>query len=1188
MPPSVGLHRQLMKWLGILALVLGIVGVAGFAYARFVLWPQVESRLNSDAAWMREFAPALSPLGLRLEVVGVRAEWESWLSPQISIRQASLMDASGDEVLSALGTRARFGPRSLLSVWLGLPVFSRLDMDEVHVRVVRSREGLTRVAGFPLKPDAPADPRLFEGLSHQGPFSLSQLRVSWVDESERGQRHEGVLSLSQMSLRLRGDHLSAQAKDLDLSALSPALARATSGLDIPTLSGRIRSMQLDWDGDVREMTEMSASSRLRRSTLDAEFEDLGLERPARSGPSGSSAFAVQGLSGRLRVAADKGRLQIEEGPARLSAPSFLVAGPVAFDRVKVVLDWSVKDWTESASGLPRALDVHLQSIELDNHDLSLRARGSQGFQDGQAGTAQIRGTLERLLPERAFAYVPSTVGPDARAWIRRAFSAARPASGEFSLDGRLQDFPFRDPKSGQFQASLRLPETTLLFAPEWPVFERAAIDLRFEGPRLFVSSRQASLAGSRLARVEGEIADLEADQPMLSLTGRFDSPLAVLIQTVNQSPVKGMLSNLTEGARASGHGQLDLGLLVDLSDPDRSRVNGQLEVKAASVRLDGGIPELSGLGGQLAFNEEGLRSLALSGQALGGPIRLEHVPHAGKTRLRASGEVQGPGLEAWLRSDVGVPVRGALVGSSPYLFELEADRTGIRAEAKSSLKGLAIRLPFPARKLAQDDWALSLSLRQSAMGAASRRQQWALQTKDNRLTALIEQQLSASGRQMRGSLGVGVLAREPRSEGLAVQVVASSLSLERWLDAIDRQLSQGSVVRGNDTRSGPGLSLVEVSTPVMRVGSQKLTALNARATPQAGSWSIELNSSEAAGQMTWRANPQAARGPSESKGTLVARLSRLWLTRPSEEARAEAPTESEGEGDNAVTALSEARRWPSIDLIAEDFRRGPSQFGQLTIDAAPSSSESGWLVRQLMVVSPSARLEASGRWAAKRGGGTAADSPSETSLKVNLKVLSGGGLLEQLSHPGLIKDAPGAVRGELAWDGSPADFRVASLRGQLSLDLEGGRFLKADPGLAKLIGVVNLQSLPSRISLDFRDIFSDGFVFQRVRGDVRFERGRASTQNLRIVGVQASVFIEGDAYLSKETQDIRVLVLPELNAGLASLGYALINPAIGLGSFLAQYVLRDPLRQILAYEYRVTGPWDAPSVTEVARREVKP
>jgi uncharacterized protein YhdP len=66
-----------------------------------------------------------------------------------------------------------------------------------------------------------------------------------------------------------------------------------------------------------------------------------------------------------------------------------------------------------------------------------------------------------------------------------------------------------------------------------------------------------------------------------------------------------------------------------------------------------------------------------------------------------------------------------------------------------------------------------------------------------------------------------------------------------------------------------------------------------------------------------------------------------------------------------------------------------------------------------------------------------------------------------------------------------------------------------------------------------------------------------------------------------------VLVLPELNAGLASLGYALINPAIGLGSFLAQFVLRDPLRQILAYEYEMTGPWDDPVVRELPRSEQK-
>ena len=33
----------------------------------------------------------------------------------------------------------------------------------------------------------------------------------------------------------------------------------------------------------------------------------------------------------------------------------------------------------------------------------------------------------------------------------------------------------------------------------------------------------------------------------------------------------------------------------------------------------------------------------------------------------------------------------------------------------------------------------------------------------------------------------------------------------------------------------------------------------------------------------------------------------------------------------------------------------------------------------------------------------------------------------------------------------------------------------------------------------------------------------------------------------------------------------LVNPAIGLGSFLAQYIMRDPLRKILAFEYKISG-----------------
>jgi uncharacterized protein YhdP len=277
--------------------------------------------------------------------------------------------------------------------------------------------------------------------------------------------------------------------------------------------------------------------------------------------------------------------------------------------------------------------------------------------------------------------------------------------------------------------------------------------------------------------------------------------------------------------------------------------------------------------------------------------------------------------------------------------------------------------------------------------------------------------------------------------------------------------------------------------------------------------------------------------------------------------------------------LQEAARWPSLDLVAEDFRRGKTALGRLVIDAAPRPLENSWVIARVGLENPEAELVGSGRWAAKPSAG------SETRLDLTLRLIKGEGLLARMGYPNLVRETSGLIRGELAWDGAPTDFRIPALRGQLSLDLESGRFMKADPGIAKLISVLNLQSLPRRMTLDFRDIFSEGFSFERVRGDVQLNQGIAETKNLRIVGVQASVFIEGSASLLAETQNVRVLVLPELNAGLASLGYALVNPAVGLGSFLAQFVLRDPLRQILAYEYALTGPWDDPVVKAVPRSE---
>ena len=71
--------------------------------------------------------------------------------------------------------------------------------------------------------------------------------------------------------------------------------------------------------------------------------------------------------------------------------------------------------------------------------------------------------------------------------------------------------------------------------------------------------------------------------------------------------------------------------------------------------------------------------------------------------------------------------------------------------------------------------------------------------------------------------------------------------------------------------------------------------------------------------------------------------------------------------------------------------------------------------------------------------------------------------------------------------------------------------------------------------------------------------------------------LAGDANLVKETQNLRVKVLPSLSTG-AALGAAIVNPLLGGAVFLGSKVLKDPIDQIFSYEYRVSGTWSDPHV----------
>jgi uncharacterized protein YhdP len=239
---------------------------------------------------------------------------------------------------------------------------------------------------------------------------------------------------------------------------------------------------------------------------------------------------------------------------------------------------------------------------------------------------------------------------------------------------------------------------------------------------------------------------------------------------------------------------------------------------------------------------------------------------------------------------------------------------------------------------------------------------------------------------------------------------------------------------------------------------------------------------------------------------------------------------------------------------------------------------------------PEASLTATGNWTAINaqavppGGARAAGERRRTVMNFRLDIGDSGELLSRFGMRGVIRGGKGRLEGQVAWAGSPLALDYPSMSGQFNVNVESGQFLKADPGLAKLLGVLSLQSLPRRLTLDFRDVFSEGFAFDFIRGDVRIDQGIALTNNLQMKGVNAAVLMDGRADIGKETQDLKVVIVPEINAGTASLVATAINPAVGLGTFLAQLFLRRPLMQAATQEFHIDGTWTDPKITRVEHR----
>ncbi len=135
--------------------------------------------------------------------------------------------------------------------------------------------------------------------------------------------------------------------------------------------------------------------------------------------------------------------------------------------------------------------------------------------------------------------------------------------------------------------------------------------------------------------------------------------------------------------------------------------------------------------------------------------------------------------------------------------------------------------------------------------------------------------------------------------------------------------------------------------------------------------------------------------------------------------------------------------------------------------------------------------------------------------------------------------------------------------GSISINIDKGVILEAQPGaMGRLFGLLSLQSLPSRLTLDFSDIFEDGFAFDSIDGLAELENSNIHSDNFEIKGPAADIFIEVMLTSKTKHKDLIVTITPNVTDTM-SIRSTCRWANCWSSSFCISKLLNDPLMRCL-------------------------
>ncbi|MGM0631230.1 MAG: YhdP family protein [Pseudomonadota bacterium] len=995
--------------------------------------------------------------------------------------------------------------------------------------------------------------KLFEGL-----LKLRDNRITWLDA---GSDELKWLQLPEGEVVLR-----PEAGGWLINSLPMTVNTSVGQLDVPRvawqqLSG-IHDISID-DMDIGEAVGLfpllpldfntgglmalglngKASFRYRLHPVSGQQWSLKSRNLSAGGNDNWPSF--NGLDLAVNSTANHGYWRIDGRNVRLAGNSLSPTQAWDIDTLNLSGSWLLQ---------PGQWKVRLEQMELAKDDFLLTGSG-QLSGDGTA-TPQVDALLSTQQPfsvSTARTLLPSVMGRGVKDYLTNALVAGEAKGLEVLWRGPANGFP-GESQTGVFNARVDFNTLTYQFQPNWLPVEDAPIKLDFYNKALLMSADAGHINNVQVAQVDAQIPNLTDAGKGLQVQAKVSGKAESLLPVFEQSPLDSVTETLLQlNPRGEVQGAFELDIPFNNSREVAVTVNAPL--KGLAITVDALQQDFDITAGQLKVNNSRVSTDDLRVNWYGMPIDTQ-----------VSGELNGEEYQLdittaldWqsepLFEQLPYPqwkpfFYGAVNGEADLTLRLSEKNVGVELDSQFDLTGLETSLPEPLQKDFGEGWQLAVRLNGDS--------------EQLRLRANIDDRLSWDGRWQPGSdgwqqamLDLGDLPSERSSasfNGFAVNAKLPQADIGQWYSVL-YALGEGAGT-DNETRTSNGWlpDSINIETPQLRWGQQKFNQADIQVWPGESGWQARVDANNAVLSATIPEN-------FVQQGITI-RADYLALS-----------TDFELPEQSDKTDWSWLEKVPALNFLCRSCRIDEKDLGEIELIVSPL--DDGFSIEKMALRKDSDELTLTGFW-------RHTDEQGFSALSGSLNSGDLGDLLRDYGLETAIRDSAAVIDFDLNWQDHLHQFDWESLDGEIKWDLEKGYLAEVSDGGARLFSMLSLDSILRKLTLDFRDIFSQGMFFTDLTGSVQVEDGVANTNDAQLLGSAGDMEIRGWTDMNTGELNYNLTYAPKVTSSLPIILAWMVNPPSGLAALFIDKVLHDA-KVISRLRYQVTGTIDDPVVEEIER-----